>query len=135
MQVEVVATPVAQRQIAGLRGQRRQAFGEFEQLLAASGCAAMGYRLTGDQPLASLCIKHLRGADRVVVAFVEDQAWVLLVGPHAQGERAADVYAQLYDILGLPRPEGERSKPPCCGENAKPPALKEADVDAFLSTR
>lgn len=48
--------------------------------------------------------------DRAVAAFVAEQAWVLLVGPHDDADRAADVYAQLYDILDPPHPDGERNK-------------------------
>lgn len=95
----------------------------------------MGYRLTGEQPLNSLCVKHLRGADRVVVAFIDDRAVILLVGPHAEGDKAADVYGQLYDIVGAARPEEERTKPPCCGDDDEPPALGEVDIDVFLSAR
>jgi len=82
----VRATPVAERQIAGLRGARRKAYDQFELVLAQSGCGALDYRLTGLDPLPSLCAKHLRGSDRAVVAFANDDAWVLLVGPHAAGE-------------------------------------------------
>lgn len=89
----------------------------------------MGYRLTGDHPLPSLCVKHLRGADRAVVAFVEDTAWVLLVGPHHEGIRAADVYARLYELLGLDVAQGARTKPPCCDETGEPPQLLEIETD------
>lgn len=133
--MEVAATRVALQQIAGLRGRRLKAYEEFEILLAAAGCAAMGYRLTGGPPLDSLCVKHLRGADRVVVAFVDSRAVVLLVGPHAEGDKAADVYSQLYEIVGVDPPEEERSKPPCCGDDSAPPDLDEVDIDVFLGAR
>ncbi|MBW0118946.1 hypothetical protein, partial [Pseudonocardia abyssalis] len=81
----VRSTRVSDRQINSLRGPRRKAYNEFEHALALQGCAALGYRLTGDEPLPNLCVKHLRGNDRVVVAFSGDEAWVLLVGPHTDG--------------------------------------------------
>jgi hypothetical protein len=129
----VMATPVAERQIRGLRGQRRRAYEQFEQTLAATGCAALGYRLTGEDPLPQLCVKHLRGADRVVVAFVTRTAWVLLVGPHAGGDQAADVYTTLYEMAGIARPEQPRTKPPCCSPaDASAPQLDEAVIDEFV---
>lgn len=111
MPYTVRSTRVADRQIAGLRGPRRKAYVEFEQALARQGCAALSYRLTGDDPLPSLCVKHLRGNDRVVVAFSGDEAWVLLVGPHTDGDAAADVYGMLYELAGAPaRHSPERSR-------------------------
>ena len=135
MTFEVVATPNAERDITGLRGARRKAYDEFEVALAASGCRAMGYRLTGEHPLASLCGKHLRGNDRAVVAFVDDAAWVLLVGPHDDGDAAADVYGRLYELLGFEIPVGSRTKPPCCEPSGEPPLLDEVETDAFTGKR
>lgn len=91
----------------------------------------MGYRLTGEHPLTSLCVKHLRGADRAVVAFVDDAAWVLLVGPHDAGDAAVDVYSRLYEILGFEVPMGARTKPPCCGSQGEAPLLDEVETDVF----
>ena len=130
----VRSTPIADRQIAGLRAARRKAYDLFEEALARQGCAALGYRLTGDEPLASLCVKHLRGNDRVVVTFSGHEAWVLLVGPHIVGEAADDVYTALYELAGVPRPTQPRTKPPCCDENQVPPTLDQA-VIADLVTR
>jgi len=49
-------------------------------MLAAEGCAALAYRLAGDPPLDHLCVKHLEGHLRVIVAFESDErAWILLV--------------------------------------------------------
>jgi hypothetical protein len=128
---EVVSTPIADRAIAGLRGRRRRAFDQFEEHLASDGCQALGYRLTGEHPLSSLCVKHLRGTDRVVVAFVEDTAWILLVGPHEEGDRAADIYSRLYELLDLEPPRGERTKPPCCLDSGEGPQVSESETDAF----
>lgn len=95
----------------------------------------MGYRLTGQHPLPSLCVKHLYGTDRVVVAFRGDEAWVLLVGPHASGDRATDVYGRLYALLGFDPPRGERRKPPCCNDDGTPPELDEVETDPFNARR
>jgi hypothetical protein len=128
----VRSTPVADRQIAGLRGLRLKAYQQFEQELARQGCAALGYRLTGEQPLPRLCVKHLRGNDRVVVAFSDDVAWVLLVGPHDDGDQAANVYANLYVLAGVSYPTQPRTKPPCCDETNAPPRLDEAVIDDLV---
>jgi len=128
-----MATPVAERQIRGLRGPRRRAYEQFEQHLAATGCAALGYRLTGCDPLPRLCVKHLRGSDRVVVAFDGSIAWVLLVGPHTEADQAADVYTALYDLAGISRPEQPRTKPPCCNPtDGSAPQLEETVIDELV---
>lgn len=102
-------------------------------MLALHGCAALGYRLTGDDPLPNLCVKHLRGNDRVVVAFTGDEAWVLLVGPHADGDAAADVYGMLYELAGVPRPAQPRTKPPYCDDDdQQPPELDEAAISDLV---
>lgn len=132
MAYAVRSTPVADRQIAALRGPRRRAYEEFERALAQQGCAALGYRLTGAQPLSSLCVKHLRGRDRAVVGFSGDEAWVLLVGPHDAGDAAADVYAALYELAGVPPPTTPRTKPACCSDTEAPPALDETVIDDLL---
>ena len=83
MPTEVIATPRADQQIAGLDRTHARAFGEFLDDLAARGCQALGYRLSGPAPVDHLCVKHLRGSLRVVVAFEGQQrAWILLVGRH-----------------------------------------------------
>lgn len=93
-------------QAAGLRGRARRAYEAFLDDLAAAGCAAMGYRLTGPDPLPRLCVKHLRGQDRVVVAFpATDQAWVLLVAPHLDDDPGRNVYDLLYQLSGVQPPD------------------------------
>ena len=57
---EVIATPRADQQIAGLDRTHARAFGEFLDDLAARGCQALGYRLSGPAPVDHLCVKHLR---------------------------------------------------------------------------
>lgn len=132
MPYEVRATVIANRQIEELRGPRRKAYLAFEHQLASSGCRALDYRLSGASPLPSICVKHLRAADRAVVAFSQDRAWVLLVGPHDRGDHAADVYASLYALLDLSAPEQPRTKPPCCDGADQSPTLAEADIDSLV---
>jgi hypothetical protein len=79
-----------------------------------------------------MCVRHLRGKDRVVVAFSGDEAWVLLVGPHDEGDAAANVYTALYELAGVPLPTQPRTKPPCCEDAATPPILDEAVIDDLV---
>lgn len=132
MPYEVKATPVAQRQIAVLRGPRRKAFDAFVSMLADEGCRALAYRLTGNEPLPRLCVQHLRAKDRVVVAFDGATAWVLLVGPHDEGDRRTDVYTALYQLAGVDLPETPRTKPPCCDEDDEPPTLDGQVIDELV---
>ena len=60
----LATTATANAQANGLRGRARVAYERFLDELAHSGCAALGYRVTGPEPLPRLCVKHLRGADR-----------------------------------------------------------------------
>jgi hypothetical protein len=71
--VEVVATRRAQQQVEALDRTNTRAFTAFLDDLSLNGCAALAYRLTGPVPLSRLCVKHLRGALRVVVAFESSQ--------------------------------------------------------------
>jgi hypothetical protein len=51
-----------------------------------------------------ICVKHLRGSLRVVVAFEEPRrAWILLVGQHDDRDPLLNVYAELYRLLGVNR--------------------------------
>lgn len=61
MPTEVIATPRADQQIAGLDRTHAKAFGEFLDDLAARGCQALGYRLSGPAPVDHICVKHLMG--------------------------------------------------------------------------
>jgi len=134
MLIEVLATPRAEQQISGLTRRQAKAFDSFLSELAASGCQALAYRLSGLTPLDHVCVKHLAGALRVVVAFeTPERAWVLLVGPHDDQDPALNVYAELYRLLGTePPPDARREKPPCCDENGDlPPALGET-LDEIL---
>lgn len=130
MPTEVLATPRADQQIASLTRRQTTALDQFLNELAAQGCAALAYRLTGTPPLSHLCVKHLTGDLRVVVAFETDErAWILLVGPHTDGDPDLDVYTELYRLLGVEPPDGEgRTKPPCCGPppDSLPPTIEDS---------
>ena len=81
---EVLLSALAEKQVSVLRGSHRKAFAGFVTDLARRGCAALGYRLTGEVPVGRICVKHLHGAMRAVVAFERvHSAWILMVGPHA----------------------------------------------------
>lgn len=100
--------------------------------VANQGCRALSYRLTGDEPLPRLCVQYLLANDRVVVAFEGPTAWLLLVGPHDEGSRRADVYTALYKLAGVDLPEMPRTKPPCCDEDDHPPAVDGAILDDLV---
>jgi hypothetical protein len=123
---EVLATPRAEQQIGGLRRKEARVFEQFLDDLAAQGCRALAYRLSGTAPLDHLCVKHLTASLRVVVAFEEpERAWVLLVGSHDEGGPILNVYAELYRLIGINPPDNVgRDKPPCCDEaDELPPVL------------
>jgi hypothetical protein len=97
---EVVATPRAEQQIAGLDRVHARAFSDFLDDLATQGCKALGYRLSGSTPVDHMCVKHLRDNFRVVVAFeAPHRAWILLVGRHDDQDPVLNVYAELYRLL------------------------------------
>jgi hypothetical protein len=125
---EVVTTPRADQQINQLRSTQTKQLTTFVKDLESRGCAALGYRLTGDEPLEHLCVKHLGGQLRVIVAFERaDRAWLLLVGPHDDSDPDIDVYTELYQLVGFRPPDStKRTKPPCCGGDGEPPALGKA---------
>jgi hypothetical protein len=131
---EVLATPRAEQQIDGLRRKHARVFAQFLDDLAAQGCRALAYRLSGTAPLDHLCVKHLIGSLRVVVAFEEpERAWVLLVGPHDDNDPILNVYAELYLLIGVDPPENaRRDKPPCCDEPEELPPVLGAAVTEIL---
>jgi hypothetical protein len=109
LSVEVRETVLAARQSDGLRGPRRASYNAFLDELAARGCAALDYRVTGPPPLSWLCVRHLRGRDRAVVAFENAEvAWVVLVGPHNDNDPGQDVYATLYRLAGIEPPPNQQ---------------------------
>ncbi|RCG32793.1 hypothetical protein DQ384_04805 [Sphaerisporangium album] len=129
MRTEVFLSELAQKQAGILRGPDLKALDAFIRDLEARGCAALGYRLTGDVPVSRLCVKHLRNAGRAVVAFEEPgRAWVLLIGAHDERDRARDVYAALWKVCGLEAPpSGRRTKPACCDDDGADPLSPEVD--------
>jgi hypothetical protein len=132
MVAEVLATPRAEQQIDGLSRRHARVFDRFLNELAGGGCRALAYRLSGQEPVDHLCVRHLSGSLRVVVAFeTSRRAWILLVGPHDDRDPVLNVYAELYRLLGLGTPsEAGRSKPPCCSEpEGLPPVLGDALTD------
>jgi hypothetical protein len=132
--MEVVSTRRAQQQAGDLDRTHTLAYRAFVDDLARNGCAALGYRLTGPVPISRMCVKHLRGAIRIVVAFESPRrACILLVGPHNDGDPNRDVYSELYALLGAAPPEASgRSKPPCCGEDGRPPRLGDDLADLII---
>jgi hypothetical protein len=73
-----------------------------------------------------LCVRHLTGSLRIVVAFeTPERAWVLLVGPHDEKDPVLNVYSELYLLIGVEPPDNVgRGKPPCCDELRQlPPVL------------
>jgi hypothetical protein len=99
---------------------------------------ALAYRLSGPTPVDHLCVKHLGGSLRVVVAFESPtRAWILLVGPHDDQDPVLNVYAELYRLLGVEPPNAAgRSKPPCCDEVQElPPVLGAAVTDILDQAR
>jgi hypothetical protein len=107
VQTEVLATPRAEQQISGLGRKQAKTLDTFLDELAANGCRALAYRLSGNPPVDHLCVKHLGGPLRVVVAFETPQrAWVLLVGPHDDQDAALNIYGELYRLLSTEPPLG-----------------------------
>jgi hypothetical protein len=129
MPTEVLATPRADQQLGSLNRKQARTVDAFLNDLAARGCHALAYRLAGEAPINHLCVKHLRGELRVVVAFeTPSRAWILLAGPHNDRDPVLNVYAELYRLLGTqPQLDSARDKPPCCNQDAgEPPILGEA---------
>ncbi len=101
MVAEVLATPRTEQQIDGLSRRNAGVFDQFLNELAGSGCRALAYRLSGQEPVNHLCVRHLGGSLRVIVAFeTPRRAWILLIGPHDDQDPVLNVYAELYRLLG-----------------------------------
>lgn len=133
MPTSVLLTSTAQRQIGSLRKPDEASYDQFLAELKSQGCRALGYRLTGPV-VEHLCVKHLRGALRVVVGFLsKEEAVVLLVGPHVDTDPQIDVYTALYQLAGLDiPPAGKRTKPSCCEEGSGLPPLEDGLVDSLM---
>lgn len=134
MAVEVRATPLANKIIENLPRGARNAYDRFEADLAARGCAALGYRLSGEL-LDHLCVAHLAGAMRVIVAFESaDIAYIVLVGDHDSRRPPLDVYQQLYALAGHEPPDqAGRNKPPCCDTQSGQPPVSATLIDDLLA--
>jgi len=129
----VSITPTGRRSVDALRGKARRSFDAAVERLAAEGCAAGDYRLTGED-IEHICALHLYGRYRALVAFPDDASVVvLLVGEHLADDPELDVYRDLYRQLGLREPAAKRTKPPCCNEGGKPPVDSEL-LDRFAAT-
>ncbi|GAA0473818.1 hypothetical protein Ade02nite_74190 [Paractinoplanes deccanensis] len=66
MPTAIVRTPRADQQLRSLPKSKQKRVVAFLRELQADGCAALGYRLTGADPLERLCDKHLGGALRAI---------------------------------------------------------------------
>jgi hypothetical protein len=137
--VDAFLTPRAEQQKDALRTRDRKSYDEWLRSLRAEGCKALHYRLTGEDLIERLCVVHLVGSVRVVVAFqTPETAVIVLIGPHQDDNPAIDVYVELYKLAGLDRPPvGERTKPPCCGADDEAPPLVDLKVvdDLFQRAR
>ena len=103
-----------------MRGRRRSAALRALVEIETLGCVAAGYRLAGEN-LDRICCRHLYASDRLLTAWLEqDQAVVVVVGPHDRS--AVDVYDKLLAALNLSVPADEREKPSCCDDEGLPPA-------------
>lgn len=97
------------------------------EALERIGCDAAGYRLSGEG-VDRLCVVHLWGAWRLLLAFPEaDIAVIIDVGEHLAHDPDRDIYQRLYQAVAMNPPDAARDKPPCC-DDAGPPA-DEAEVD------
>ncbi len=68
------------------------------------GNASGRVRLTGDVA-EHLCVRHLSGRLRVVVAFrMPELTAVVLIGPHDDTDPGIDVHTQLYALAHLRAP-------------------------------
>ena len=132
MSFSVSITPTGQRSVDALRGKARESFNAAVQRLAAEGCKAGDYRLTGGE-VDRICSVHLYGRHRLLVCFPDDQqVAVLLVGKHTNGDPEVDIYRSLFQLLDLPEPTAKRTKPPCCDEAGQAPVDPEL-LDRFAA--
>ncbi len=114
----------------------RESLKEALLALEHSGCKAAGYRLAGTT-FERLCVVHLYGAWRLLLAFPEsDLAVVLDIGEHLANDATRDIYARLYEVLGMVPTDEPRTKPPCCDDTDRPPRpsdLVDDLMDAYRS--
>lgn len=131
---DVFETFLAAREVSRLRGEARKAYEVFLREIEHAGCRALGYRVTGPEPLPRVCVKHLWGRDRAVVTFLdEDSALVLLVGQHVVDDPDRNVYDLLYRLVGVEPPgDAKRTKPLCCGEDGSPSRFDEGLIEDLV---
>lgn len=92
MSYRVSITPTGQRSVDALRGKARKSFDAAVKRLAAEGCVAGDYRLTGEG-IEHICAIHLYGRHRALVAFPDEASVVvLLVGEHLANDPELDVW-------------------------------------------
>jgi hypothetical protein len=117
------ATPIAKASIDALRGTARASYDRKREELAAHGCKAAGYRLTGPG-VGHICVVHLVDDYRLVSVF-PDKSTVVVVLVARHTDSRSDVYRLLYRLLELDVPKQPRTKPPCCEDNGDPPVAQE----------
>ena len=137
MATSTLTTERAAQQVDQLRKKERRSYDQFLLALRARGCASLNYRLSGDGLLSKICVAHLSGPLRVVVAFpAPNVATILLVGAHDDQDPFVDVYSQLYRLAGLTEPPtAGRIEPPCCGEEDGKAPLPDSELIADLVGR
>lgn len=76
---------------------------------------------------------HLYGAWRLLLAFPDsDLAVVIDVGEHLANDATRDIYARLYEVLGMAPTDEPRTKPPCCDDAGQPPRISDL-VDDLIA--
>lgn len=82
-----------------------------------------------------LFVVHIYGTWRLLLAFPEsDLAVVIDVGEHLANDANRDIYARLYEVVGMTPPDEPRTKPACCDDADRPPAasdLVDYLIDAY----
>ncbi|MER5864569.1 hypothetical protein [Kitasatospora sp. NPDC002040] len=124
MPTRVETTNLAAADALKLRGSEKKSFLDWTYDLEQRGCAALDYRLTGEPPVNQICVKHLFGNLRAIVAFDGDgTAWIVMVGPHDESDQENNIYTRLWNLLELDAPPaGTRTKPACCSPEGLAPS-------------
>ena len=78
MTFRISLTPTAHRRVKALRGKAASAYEVALASIAAEGCAAADYRLSGDV-VDRICSVHLCGRFRALVSFPDDERVVILL--------------------------------------------------------
>jgi hypothetical protein len=128
---DVWLTREAAEEVKAPRGAQARAVKQARAELQRIGCRAAHYRLSG-AGVEHLCVLRLRDNFRMVLLFpAENEAAVLLVGPHERENPGLDVYRQLYEALGVEVPDDEHRRPACCEDGQPPvdPELLERLID------